>query len=237
VSAEEQRIAQAAPGGGAGPADPAPSASDDVQAVARPPEHDEVKEVARPPAPTDDEQVAPSPAPPEEPGIAAPDAAPEPVAVRQAPADDDADLRARAGKADEYLALAQRTQADFENYRKRMTRDVRAAEARGMGRLARELLPALDNLERAVAALEGSDGEHHLADGIRLVTAELSAALQRTGIEGYAAKGERFDPVCHEAVAQTPVEGAEPGTIVEVLQAGYRLNDAILRPARVVVAG
>ena len=111
------------------------------------------------------------------------------------------------------------------------------AEARGMSRLAKELLPALDNLDRAVAALEGSDGEHHLADGIRLVTAELAAALGRTGIEGYAAKGERFDPVCHEAVAQHAVEGTEPGTIVEVLQAGYRLNDSILRPARVIVAG
>ena len=145
----------------------------------------------------------------------------------------------RAGKADEYLALAQRTQADFENFRKRMTRDVRAAEARGMGRLAKELLPALDNLDRAIAAVEASDDEqeHHLTKGIRLVQAELSAALARTGIEGYAEKGERFDPVHHEAVAQQPVEGAEPGTIVEVLQSGYRLNDLVLRPARVIVAG
>ncbi len=153
------------------------------------------------------------------------------------PEPDPAVLRERAAKADEYLALAQRTQADFENYRKRMTRDVRAAEARGMGRLAKELLPAIDNLERAVAALEAADDEHRLTDGIRLVTAELTAALGRTGIEGYAAKGERFDPVCHEAVAQHAIEGTEAGTIVEVLQSGYRLNDAILRPARVIVAG
>jgi molecular chaperone GrpE len=152
---------------------------------------------------------------------------------------DPAALRERAGKADEYLALAQRTQADFENFRKRMTRDVRAAEARGMGRLAKELLPALDNLDRALAAVESSksDHDHHLTRGIRLVQAELSSALARTGIEGYAAKGERFDPVQHEAVAQTPVEGAEPGTIVEVLQPGYRLHELVLRPARVVVAG
>jgi molecular chaperone GrpE len=159
---------------------------------------------------------------------AAPDAEPEL---------DEAALRDRAGRADEYLALAQRTQADFENYRKRMTRDVKAAEARGMSRLARELLPALDNLERAVAALEAADEEHHMTAGIRLVIAELAAALGRTGIEGYAAKGEHFDPVYHEAVAQHAVEGTEPGTIVEVLQAGYRLNDAVLRPARVIVAG
>ena len=151
----------------------------------------------------------------------------------------EADLRERAEKSDQYLALAQRTQADFENYRKRTTRDVRAAEMRGMSRLARELLPALDNLDRALAAVETSrqDQEHHLTQGIRLVQSELTAALARTGIEGYTPKGERFDPEQHEAVAQHAVAGTEPGTIVEVLQSGYRLNDAVLRPARVIVAG
>jgi molecular chaperone GrpE len=149
------------------------------------------------------------------------------------------ELQEKARERDEYLALAQRTQADFENYRKRTARDVKAAEARGMTRLARELLPALDNLERALAAVEasGEDTEHHLTHGIRLVQTEMAAALARTGIQGYAVRGERFDPVHHEAVAQHPVEGFEPGTIVEVLQAGYKLNDAVLRPARVIVAG
>jgi molecular chaperone GrpE len=176
----------------------------------------------------------PAPAAPEEPAAAEPAAGGEPAPE---PAPDAAALRELAGKADEYLALAQRTKADFENYRKRMARDVKLAEARGMSRLARELLPAIDNLERAVAALEAADEDHHMTDGIRLVTTELTAALGRTGIEGYAAKGERFDPVCHEAVAQHTVEGTEPGRIIEVLQAGYRLNDAILRPARVIVSG
>ena len=149
-----------------------------------------------------------------------------------------AQLRERAAKADEYLDLAQRTKADFENFRKRMTRDVHAAEARGTGRLAKELLPALDNLERALAAVEAAeDEEHHLTEGIRLVQTELAAALQRSGIEVFVPKGERFDPVQHDAVAQQPFEGTEPGTVVEVLQAGYRLNGAILRPARVIVAG
>ena len=239
MSTDEQRIEREAPAEGSTPS-PAPAPPSDVEQVARPPEPTYGPAIAVDAAPeAAGESGIVADATPEgagEPTIAA-DAAPEPIVVEGGPVDDGADLRARAGKADEYLALAQRTKADFENYRKRMLRDVRAAEARGMSRLAKELLPALDNLDRAVAALEGSDGEHHLADGIRLVTAELSAALQRTGIEGYAAKGERFDPVFHEAVAQTPVEGAEPGTIVEVLQAGYRLNDAVLRPARVVVAG
>ncbi|HEV2785205.1 MAG TPA: nucleotide exchange factor GrpE [Solirubrobacteraceae bacterium] len=162
-----------------------------------------------------------------------------PPAEEEALAADVEELQVKAAERDEFLALAQRTQADFENFRKRMARDVRAAEARGMGRLAKELLPALDDLDRAIAAVEASDGkqEHHLTEGIRLVQSELSSALARTGIEGYAAKGERFDPVHHEAVAQTQVEGAEPGTIVEVLQSGYRLHDLVLRPARVVVAG
>ncbi|MBA3327788.1 MAG: nucleotide exchange factor GrpE [Solirubrobacterales bacterium] len=155
----------------------------------------------------------------------------------EAAEEDQDELRERAARAQEYLALAQRTQADFENFRKRMTREVAAAEARGMGRLAKELLPALDNLERALAAAEAVEQEHHLTEGIRLVQIELSAALHRAGIEGYHPEGERFDPAHHEAIAQQPVEGTEPGTIVEVLQSGYRLNDAILRPARVIVAG
>jgi molecular chaperone GrpE len=150
------------------------------------------------------------------------------------------ELVARAAKADEYLALAQRTQADFENFRKRMTRDVAAAEVRGVGRLARELLPALDNLGRALAAAEAvgdeETPEHHLTSGIRLVHDELLAALARVGIEPYSPAGERFDPQEHEAMAQQPVEGAEPGTVVEVYQQGFRQNGAVLRPARVVVA-
>jgi molecular chaperone GrpE len=150
------------------------------------------------------------------------------------------ELLARAGKAEEYLALAQRTQADFENFRKRMARDVAAAEARGIGRLAKELLPALDNLGRALAAAEtgGEHGapEHHLTSGIKLVHDELLGALKRVGIEPYSPQGERFDPNAHEAMAQQPVDGAESGTVVEVYQQGFRLGDSVLRPARVVVA-
>jgi molecular chaperone GrpE len=149
--------------------------------------------------------------------------------------DPEAELREQAGR---YLELAQRTQADFDNYRKRMVREVRSAEARGIGRLARELLPALDNLERALAAAESQpDGsEHHLAEGIRLVQAELVAAMGRVGVVGYSPKGEVFDPNVHEAMAQQPVEGTESGTIVEVFQSGYRIGEAVIRPARVVVA-
>lgn len=147
------------------------------------------------------------------------------------------ELLARAGKADEYLALAQRTQADFENFRKRMTRDVAAAEARGVSRLAKELLPALDNLGRALAAAEAEgEADGHLGTGVKLVQDELLAVLKRVGIEPFSPRGEPFDPNEHEAMAQQPIEGAESGTVVEVYQQGFRHGESVLRPARVVVA-
>jgi molecular chaperone GrpE len=118
-----------------------------------------------------------------------------------------------------------------------MTRDVAAAEARGVSRLAKELLPALDNLGRALAhADEDADSGEHLAAGVKLVHDELLAALQRVGIEPFSPRGERFDPNEHEAMVQQPVEGAESGTVVEVYQQGFRQGESVLRPARVVVA-
>jgi molecular chaperone GrpE len=132
-----------------------------------------------------------------------------------------------------------RAAAELDNVRKRARRDVDAAQARGIAKLARELLPALDNFERALAAAESQpeNRDHHLTDGIRLVQTELLGALSRVGIEPDSPKGERFDPHRHEAVAQQPVDGAEPGTIVEVYSAGYRYGEDVLRPAKVVVAG
>jgi molecular chaperone GrpE len=152
------------------------------------------------------------------------------------------ELAARAGKADEYLELAKRTKADFENYRKRAAREAAAAQQRGVVKLAQELLPAVDDLDRAVVAAQAAsgadeDGVGTLVSGIKLVHADVIAALARVGIEPYSPVGERFDPQHHEAIAQQPVEGAEPGTVVEVYQRGYRLHDgSVLRPARVVVA-
>jgi molecular chaperone GrpE len=162
------------------------------------------------------------------------------------------ELTAQAQKAQEYLELAQRTKADFENYRKRAARDAAAAQERGVLKLARELLPAIDNLDRALEAAEtsevgqagedadaaaGNDGAQALVSGIKLVHSDLIAALTRAGIERFSPEGEPFDPQRHEAVAQQPVEGAEQGTVVEVYQRGYLLGDSVIRPARVVVAG
>ncbi|MBV9837826.1 MAG: nucleotide exchange factor GrpE [Solirubrobacterales bacterium] len=155
------------------------------------------------------------------------------------------ELMAKAEKADEYLELAQRTKADFENYRKRASREAAAAQDRGVAKLARELLPAVDNLDRALAAAQAGpedagapdNGAANLVSGIKLVHADVIAALKRVGIEPFSPQGEPFDPQRHEAVAQQPADGATPGTIVEVYQRGYRFGDSVLRPARVVVAG
>jgi molecular chaperone GrpE len=105
-----------------------------------------------------------------------------------------------------------------------------------VSKLALELLPAIDNLDRALAATDGTAAEE-LAAGIKLVHDEILAALGRAGIEPFSPEGETFDPQHHEAVAQLPTPGAAPGTIVEVYQRGYRLGEAVLRPARVSVAG
>lgn len=138
-----------------------------------------------------------------------------------------------AAERDQYLALAQRTQADFENYRKRVARDAAVAQDRGVVKLAKELLPALDNLDRAIEAAEDEDP---LLAGVRLVRSDLGVALARLGIEAFSPLGEEFDPTLHEAVAQQPVEGAATGTVAEVYQDGYRMGETIIRPARVLVA-
>jgi molecular chaperone GrpE len=143
------------------------------------------------------------------------------------------ELRSRAAERDEYLALAQRTQADFENYRKRMTRENAAAKDRGVASVAKELLPALDHLEHALKAAQGHED---VVKGFALVRDEIVAALTRAGIESFSPEGEPFDPNEHEAMAAHASEDHESGTVMEVYQRGYRLNGAILRPARVVVA-
>ena len=136
---------------------------------------------------------------------------------------------------DEYLSLAQRTQADFENYRKRVARENKQALERGVAKVVKELLPALDNLDRAIAAAASEDP---LLEGVRLVRAEISAALARVGVESFSPAGETFDPAVHEAMASIdqPEGGAASGTVAEVYQPGYRLGETIIRPARVVVA-
>jgi molecular chaperone GrpE len=148
---------------------------------------------------------------------------------------------------DQYLALAQRTKADFENYRKRVAKETAQAAERGKASLARDLIPVLDNLERALSAAgvrraggeaptEEVSAHEALARGVALVEAELRGTLERAGVESYDPVGQQFDPAWHEALSTRPQEGALPGMVVETLERGYRLDGQVLRPARVVVS-
>jgi molecular chaperone GrpE len=140
---------------------------------------------------------------------------------------------------DEYLELAKRTKADFENFRKRMSAEVQAAGVRGKSDLIREVVPALDDLERALQAAgldpEG-DSDDGLAHGVLLVFRGLRETLARNGVEAVDPEGEKFDPLWHEALSTVAIEGAEPGTVVETMQKGYKLGEQLVRPARVVVS-
>jgi molecular chaperone GrpE len=136
-------------------------------------------------------------------------------------------------KAEEHLDDLKRLAAEFDNYRKRAARDQQALVARAAERLVKELLPVLDDLERALVAADEHE-EAKLEEGVRLVHRSLADALRREGLEEIPTEGE-FDPHVHEALLSQPSE-AEEGTVIEVLQKGYRLGDRVLRPARVVVA-
>jgi molecular chaperone GrpE len=147
--------------------------------------------------------------------------------------DFDALLADAQRERDEYLELAQRTKADFENYRKRVAADVQAAGARGKAEVARGVIDAVDNLERALETAESGEG---LVAGVEMVLKGLRDTLSRNGIEAVDPQGDKFDPNRHEALSTQPVEGTESGVVVEVLQKGYLLGEQLIRPARVVVS-
>lgn len=154
---------------------------------------------------------------------------------------------------DEYLDLAQRTRAEFDNFRKRSARESTEAERRGRAHVARGLVPAVDNLERALQAAgvdldltrpagtpdpmsQEVSAHEALAAGVALVHGEIVGALRSAGVESFDPAGERFDPSLHEALSARPAaDGEETGVVVETLQRGYSLGDVLIRPARVVV--
>ena len=143
-------------------------------------------------------------------------------------------LAALETERDEHLNDLKRVAADFENYRKRVARDQESLVARAHERLVKELLPVLDDLQRALAAAEEHQ-EAKLEEGVRLVHRELAAALEREGLAEIETNGA-FDPHVHEALLAQPSEEAESGQVLQVLQKGYRLGDRVVRPARVIVA-
>jgi molecular chaperone GrpE len=171
---------------------------------------------------------------------------------------DNAELQKVRAERDEYLALAQRVQADFENYRKRAVRDQERLIAHAHERLVKELLPILDDLERAAKPPVRESGPsargnrvevppaganqpdlsvqyEALLDGVTLVQKSLRKALEKEGLSEIETEGG-FDPHIHEAMLTQPGNGAESGSVLEVVQRGYRLGDKVVRPARVIVA-
>jgi molecular chaperone GrpE len=139
------------------------------------------------------------------------------------------ELAAVAKERDEYLDALQRLKAEFDNYRKRVARDQQELAARAHERLVAELVPVLDDLERAIAH------ESDIEEGVKLIHRSLAAALAKEGLTEIETEG-KFDPHTQEALLAQPSE-AEEGTVLQVLQKGYKLGDRVLRPARVVVAG
>lgn len=145
-----------------------------------------------------------------------------------------AELEDARAKADEYLALAQRVQADFENFRRR-NESIRAdAYADGRKDVAAVMLPVLDNLERAVEAAAGSTDEA-LKNGVEMVLKQMTEAYQKLDVKPINRLGEKFDPNLENAILQGTEDEGDPGTVCQVLQKGYMIGDKVLRHAMVKV--
>jgi molecular chaperone GrpE len=160
-------------------------------------------------------------------------AEPEPEVVPEVEVEVEDELVTVARDRDAYLDALQRLKAEFDNYRKRAAREQEALMARASERLVTALLPVLDDLGRALEAAESHE-EAKLEEGVRLVQRALADALAREGLAEIEAEGA-FDPNVHEALLAQPSD-APSGTVIDVVQKGYRLGDRVLRPARVIVA-
>jgi molecular chaperone GrpE len=180
------------------------------------------------------EEAAPEEAAPEEPRAEEAEEAEE--AAADAPAAIAADLDAVRAEAEGYLDDLRRLQADFDNYRKRTLREQTARAASASQALVARLLPVLDNFELAVSHAEQSRDFDRMLKGVEMVFGELREVLQGEGLVKIEAEGKPFDPERHEAVIAVDQEGAEPGTVVDVVRAGYELRGRVLRPAMVKVA-
>lgn len=141
-------------------------------------------------------------------------------------------LEAAKKQSDEYLNMAQRVQADFENFRRRNNAVRADAYEDGARAFIKTILPVMDNLERALAA-ESADAA--LYEGVSMVHRQLSEALEKRGVTVIDCAGEKFDPRLEDAVMQADASEGEPGTVCLVLQKGYQLGDVVLRHAMVKV--
>ncbi len=139
-------------------------------------------------------------------------------------------------RAERFREEALRARAEMENFRKRVQRDVENAHKYGIEKLVNEMLPVKDSLELGLAAAAGAEGADSVREGIELTLKMLADALERLGVAEVDPGGQKFDPQYHQAINTETAAGAEPGTVVTVIQKGYLLQDRLLRPALVTVA-
>ena len=154
----------------------------------------------------------------------------EAAEAAEAPADDP--LAAAQAQAEDYLNLAQRVQADFENFRRRTKATRAEAFEDGAREFIKQLLPVVDNLERAIAQ---DSSDEQLMTGVKLVYKQLMETLEKRGVTVIDRPGEKFDPNLENAVMQGTADEGEPGTVCAVLQKGYKMGDYVLRHAMVKV--
>lgn len=159
-----------------------------------------------------------------------------PDAGEASPADADAEIRIAREEAAQYKDRWIRERADLENLKKRAARERQEAIRYGAEHLVRDLLPVVDDLERALAAAREAPGGEQLAAGVALVLQSFTDVLARHGVERVAAAGERFDPTLHEAVSHVPHPEVPEGMVVEEHRGGYRLHDRLVRAAMVTVS-
>jgi molecular chaperone GrpE len=140
-------------------------------------------------------------------------------------------------KAEEYLDLLRRTQADFINYKRRVGQEQSEERTAAQGTILGELLPVLDDLGRALTSVPPELAQHPWVQGITLVARRLATTLEQIGVQQVGKPGEPFNPRWHEALMTTPRPDVPEGTIISVTRPGYALRERIIRPAQVVVAG
>ena len=148
--------------------------------------------------------------------------------------EDGPDFEAMVSELEKEIQYAK---AETANAVQRATRDRSEALKYGGASLARRIMPAIDHLSKAINASEGENGAESVIEGVRLTLDGLRSSLEAEGISEIEALGEKFDPTCMEAIATVPCpEGGEPGSVIEVIETGYRMHDRILRASRVIVA-
>lgn len=148
----------------------------------------------------------------------------------------DASVEEVMAERDSYLELARRERADFDNYRKRVERDMKQIKRESLAGFLKEFFGPMDDMERVLAESAKSHSYDSLVTGVKLMQENFWKALKKAGVKKIDAQGQPFDPNLHEAMAAVPSSDVPPNTVLEVYENGYELDDFVLRPARVVVS-